>query len=331
MPERPQPKHRLRALARPKILLPLVLTSALLAVLLSMSDLGHVLARVQRVSAVEIALTCAMALSYLTLKGMELRYLLRRLGLTVDLPKFFLAFAVGEMCVPLPAGVYMQNYILSRLGSARLAHSGAATTVMLALEALVALLFVLVLGIPAWAWLRPLIIAVLVAVIAGRFVLVRFKLGSRLQRRLARSRLRPLYEGLCELGRGLQALASPRGLIAPLALTLGYLSALSFGFCVVANGVGLQHFSFAQAAVVYNFSLAVLFLLGGVLSQLGVVESAGVAAAHALGYPLDVAVAALLSFRLIWLAFVWLASGLCVLMLRHKLGGSSHDREKPCD
>lgn len=322
-------KPRWRSLIQLKVVVPVAVTAALLAFLLSISDLPQVFGRIQRMSFEDIALTFVFAFGYLVIKGFVQRYLLSALELGIAWRKLVLAYAIGEMTLTLPAGVYLENYVLERLGSAGFARSAAAVTAMLALEGPIALTVVLIFGIPEWVWLRPAIVAVFgffavligVAVHLGRSE----DLRRRFRRLFDRPRLRKLGEGLRDLLRGLRALASARVAAVGTALTVAYLAALAAGYLVTAHGVGVMRITFGQAAVIYAFSLSVMLLFGGLLSQLGVVEAAGLAASRALGYSTDEALAMLLGFRAVWIASVWILCGTTAMVLGRRIAASATD------
>lgn len=322
-------KRGWRVLLQPKVLIPVLLTAAILAFLFSVADLPKVFGRISEIGPTEIAITFALALGYLLLKGLELRYLLHALDLRVGWRRLVLAYAIGEMTLTIPAGVYVQNYVLERLGSAGFARSAAATTAMLALEGPVVLVVVLVFGVSGWPWIRPTIAGLLGFFALLALALLALRRSGRVRRGVERlfshKYLRRLGRGLADLGRGLRALASPQILSAAVALTVAYLGLLAWAFLVVAHGVGIAQLTYVHAATIYAFSLAVMLLLGGLLSQLGVIETAGLAAAGAMGYPFDAALAMLLGFRVVWIGSVWVICGLTALALRREFASPSGD------
>lgn len=77
---------------------------------------------------------------------------------------------------------------------------------------------------------------------------------------------------------------------------------------LVARGVDLTDLGFRQASTVYLFAITI-----------GFVEAGGVRALQGYGYGVDAALAAMLAFRLVWTASVWLVCGLAILLLRSEL------------
>lgn len=312
-----------QALLQPKVFLPVLLTVALLAFALGITDLPRVLGRIQRLSAGAIAACGGLAVGYLVLKGLLFALLLHALELPLHGRALLLAYAIGEMSVTIPSGIYVQNYVLRRARGTDFALSAAATTAMLALEGAVVLAVLLLLGIPGWHWLRPAIVGFFLLSAAVLVVLAR---SGRLQRRMSASlqqgRLKKLGRGLIRMVQGLRWLVRWRVLLPATLLTLGYLLALAAAFWLAGRGVGLAAFGFREATTIYFFSLAVILLLGAVLSQLGVVEAVGLTAALAWGYDLNEGLAALLGFRLVWMASIWLVCGVVAGALLRELGGS---------
>ncbi len=317
---------RVRSLLRPGVLLPVLFAAALLAFVFSIGDLPRVVGRVRRIPASTLAAALLLALLYLWLKLLEFRLLLRALGIATPPRRLLLAFAVGEITLAIPAGVYAQNYVLRRLQGSGFAHSAAATTVILALETGLVFLALALDPIPAWPWLRPLGIALLAASVLVLSLSLRLRgLGAALARRLSLAPLRSLFRGLEELLGGLRRLSTAAVLVPSLALTAVYLAALCAAFLLVAHGVGAQAFTFRQALSVYAFSLMVVLVLGGVVPQLGGVELAGLGAAQAWGYGPSEGLAMMIGFRIVWTAAIWLWCIPAVVLLWREFGRPAGD------
>ena len=316
-----------RKLLNPKVLIPVLLTSALVAFLLSVADLPKVFGRISSIPLIDLAAVFGLALAYLALKGFELNMLLSQLDLDVGWRKLLLAYAIGEMTLTIPVGVYAQNYVLERLGSAGFARSSAATTAMLVFEGPVVLVATFVIGVPGWWWLRPTILGLLCFWALLAIIIFFARRSERLRegvsRLFDRKYLRRVGRGLQDLWQGLRALAYPPVLASAIGITVVYLALLSLGFLVVSHGVGLTHTTYEEAVGIYAFSLAVMLIFGGILSQLGVIEAAGVTAAQAWGYGFDEALAMLLGFRLVWVTSVWIIGGTTTFLLRKELARPS--------
>lgn len=309
-----------RRLLRPGVLLPLLLSAALLAFAFSISDLPLVLDRVLEISFPTAALGFGLAVAYLVVKCIEFNLLLTRLDIRLSWRRIVFAFGVAEMTIAIPAGLYVQNYILGRMRSAGFARSSAATTAMLIIELTVILVVLALLGVPSWTWVRPVALGVLGGLLLFLvFLLSTDLLSGRLVAWLRHLGLESLPRALSEMTTGLRQLATPRTVIPAMLLAAVYLGALAGAFMFIGRGTGAEHFSYAQAVTVYAFSLAVTLMLAGFLTQLGVIEVAGLGAAMTFGYDSTAALAIMIGFRIVWMGSVWLASGPVAWLLRDVL------------
>ena len=155
----------------PKIILPFLLTVALLTVALKIGDVGQVIPRMRTMPLWIICFALVMAATYLFLKGLQLHLLLGNLGAHPNTKHFLLAYSIGELAVTLPLGVFLQNWVLSTTGSVHFGRSSAATIMMLLLETAAVLLYLAVAGIPRWPEVRPVAVLVLTGMALVVFIL----------------------------------------------------------------------------------------------------------------------------------------------------------------
>ena len=313
-----------RVLRQPKVTVPILLAGGLLAAAVSLSNLSDVLQRIGRIPAVSLLYTVVLAAAYLALKGLQFRGFLRELNIFAGWRSLLIAYAVGELALTLPLGIYSQNYVLQRIQGGDMYRTAAATTLMLAFEAGLLFLLLAVLGVPGWPWLRPLALASLLGLVVFVLVMARWKKlrewADRLSGRLGLSVPAPV-----KFLRGLGALTDSRVLVRRGYLTVLYVAVLIVAFRNVAHGVGVPELGVAQAAVIYAFSLSVALVFGGITSQVGVMEIAGMGAAQASGYSYSEGLAMLLGFRLVWMACIWLLGLPVVFWLRTELQESDRD------
>ncbi|MGH8280048.1 MAG: lysylphosphatidylglycerol synthase domain-containing protein [Gammaproteobacteria bacterium] len=299
--------RRLRHIAQPVFLLPALLTAALLIFAFKLGNLGEVVGRVKVIPLHILLYAFAAAVAYLALKALQLHLLLVNLAVRPAVRPFALAFAVGELTLTLPFGLFAQNWILSASARVRIGRSAAATVVMLLAEILVVLLLMAVVGVRGWPQLRLAVIAALAlfgVVIAG-FVVFSQRIHAHV-RKVQRPWLRkPLVEA-AELLAGLQRLSSGRVLSVNLLIAAGYLGALIAAFFFVGRGMGLHTLGVVTAASVYGFSLVVVLLGAGAITQIGTVEVLGMLAAHEWGIDYTNGLALMLGFRLVWTGAMWL-------------------------
>lgn len=322
-----------KVLLQPRIVVPILLTAALLGFAFSITDLPKVIGSISRIKLSAIVISLGLAFAYLVLKGLVFVFFLKALKIFPNWRALLLSYAVGEMALTIPAGIYAQNYVLKEAQGEDFSRSAAATTWMLALEEALALLTLLILGIPHWNWLRPAILAF--CGLMGVILLILVKshaLRNRLFHWASHSRFKQLGAGLIEFAQSLQDLLVPRVILLGGLLTVAYLGALVGAFWMIAHGMGMKEFTFLQATTVYLFALGVMILVGNFATNVGVIEVVGLGAAQAWGYSLTEGLAMLLGFRLVWIGSVWLLSAPVVGLLFGLLRRSSgYQRQKPAD
>jgi uncharacterized membrane protein YbhN (UPF0104 family) len=313
-------RHWWQVLLQPKIVLPILLSAALLAFAFGISDLPQVFDRISRISIGTIISAFALALVYLVIKGLELRLLLGRLGIRPGWRRLAFAFVVSEMTITIPAGVFAQNYILQHTCSAGFVRSAAATTAMLIIELFIILSMLTLLGMPGWGWVRLMAMVVLAGLVPTiGFLASPDALAARLLARVRGERLKRIVRGIADVSAGLRELKEARTVLPALFLALGYLGALATAFTLIGRGTGLEQLGYFQGVAIYSFSLTVTLLMMGMLTQLGVIEVAGLGAATAFGYGPSEALALMLGFRLIWMGSIWLIGAPTAMRLRDAL------------
>jgi MFS family permease len=302
----------LRAVVHPKVILPLLLTAALFAVAFNLGDIGKVIGRVQAIPVWVMAVALGMAVVYLAIKCWQLHILLRKVGLHPGWHRLTLAFSVGELTVTLPFGIFAQNWVLEATGQSKRSHFGrssAATVAMLLIETVVVLLFLAVIGIPHWPQLRTVAALFAFGLIVVALLGVHF--GHKLKRLHGVAKhpvLRKTLNQAIELVNGLEKLYSARLTGINILLAAAYLGALAFAFMMVGHAMGVPHLGYLPAATIYAFSLAVVLMFGGLLSQIGTVEVLGMGAAQAWGISLTDGLALMLGFRVVWTGAIWLVN-----------------------
>ena len=306
----------LRKLSRPEVLMPLVLSVALIGALLGVTDAPKVLDLVARISLPLVLLNFPLVVAYLALKSLQLRLFLNDIRIRVSWKQLLFAFASGEMSASVPGGMFLQNYVLRRVAGAGFARSSAATAAILVVEGGVSLVVLAILGIPGWGLLRPAILIFLVIAAAAILLLVKTRgLRDLLGRAVQAGPLRPIGLGAMQMAEELGRLCTPRVAARAALVGAAYLLAISAGLLVVAHGIGETTFTYQQAVTAYLFALAMV-LLSPISSQLGMIEAGGVGVLQTMGYGPTDALAMMLGLRLVWTASVWMSCGLILLLLR---------------
>lgn len=322
----------IKKISQPRILVPVLLSLALLAFVFTISDLPRVIDRIRGVPIYTAGTVFWLAVIYLVLKGMQFHYFLVGIQIHPYWKDLALAYAVGEMVITLPAGSFAQNYMLRRIQGIDFSRSSAATAAILAVEGSIALLGLAVLGIPTWDWLQPAVIG-FIALMAALVVLFAKaeRVGHLARDLLQAGPLEKIGPEFIETVDSLRQLFNLRTAAVGVSITVTYLGILLVAFWLIGQGVGITTFTYRQAATVYLFALAVT-LLSPVSTQLGVIEASGLGAMQAWGYDYTAGLAAMLGFRLVWVGSIWLSCGIVLLLLRNELSKSSNDhRQEPPD
>lgn len=307
----------LKALTAPRRGLPVLLSLVLLGAAVGLSDISGVMQRGDRIRPATYLLTLALAAVYLSLKGWQFGRLLTASGLETRSRSRWLAFAIGEISLTLPFGVYAQNYVLQKAQGTHFVDSAASTTMMLALEAAFLVVVLAIVPIPGWPQMRP----TFWGLIGASLVLALLAKGSQRLRRKTRQRaqrddrLGTVAQGLLDFMRRMRAIGQTRVLLHNALITVAYMLALMLAFQRVGSNVSLTPLDLTEALTIYSFGLLIAMSLGGLLSQFGVLELSGAAAAQAWGLGLHDGLSALLWFRLLWTACIWLLSGGVVIAL----------------
>ena len=292
------------------VLAPILLAGGLFFLAIKLGDLGRALSHIRGLPMRVLALALGMAIVYLGLKAWQLHLLLGNLGIRPDWRRLGLAFCVGELALTLPFGIFAQNWVLARTGRAHFGETAAATVVMLLVEIFVVLLLLAVVGIRGWPIVRPLAIGAGVGLALLIAFVLHFEEAARsLCRRVSQPTLHKALAGLIDMLAGVRKLSNLHFLGANALIAAGYLSALVVAFMVVGRHVGIDRFGFLMAATTYGFALAVVFLTGGLISQIGTVEVLGMGAAQAAwGIPYAEGLTLMLGFRVVWTGAMWLCN-----------------------
>lgn len=311
----------LKALSAPSRGLPVLLSLVLIVGVLSLSGVSGVLQRGHLLQPDTLLITGVLAAVYLAIKGWQFGRLLTASGVDTQTKPRWLAFAIGEISLTLPFGVYAQNYVLKKAQGTHFAASATSTTMMLVLEIALLGLILAIVPITGWPELRPTLWGIIGAcVILGLLAKRWFKL-RRFALRLAQKGHRAGWfaRGVLDFTQHLHTLAKPRVLLHNAVLTMGYMLALILAFRVVGGDVSHASLDFRQALTIYAFGLLIAMSVGSMLSQFGILELTGAAAAQAAGLGLQDGLAALLWFRLLWTLSIWSLCGLAMLILRSEL------------
>jgi len=295
------------ALLKPKVILPVLLAAALLVFAFSLGDIHDVIGRVGKLPVQVLLLSLAAAACYLACKAVQLKLMLTQIEVRIPAGPFWLAFAVGELTVTLPLGLFSQNWVLSASRRIHIGRSSAATVMMLLAEIAVVFLFLAVVGIPGWPdvhWTAVGVLGFFALLLTGA-VLFGEKAHPHLSK-LPHAWMGKSARTALEMLGGLRKLSTPVTLVISIVLAAVYLGALTFAFWIVGRGMHVHHLGYLTAATIYIFSLAIVLVGAGLFSQIGTVELLGMLAARAWGLDYTDGLAMMLGFRIVWTGAIWL-------------------------
>jgi uncharacterized membrane protein YbhN (UPF0104 family) len=306
------PDHRGRGsrvvhrLLRPRIFISTVISIAIIGGLLAFADLGKLASVLTGLRPIYLVGALVFILGYTAVQSVQWLYLLDHLGIVAPRRDALFAFAGGNLTKYLPGGSYFQNYLLYETTGVDPALSSVATTLIVLLEPAVALVFLLVIGIDGWVWLRWLLgIGLPLALLftAGLYafiespVLPPWVTGRRLYAALT--------DEVIRFRNGLERIARPRILATTTGLTAALVLLEGLALYMVARSLRIEGLSVAAALAAYYFSIGVALIIP-IFTNLGTLEAGGVAALITLGVNREGAVAVMVLDRalIIALAFV---------------------------
>jgi uncharacterized protein (TIRG00374 family) len=307
----------MKKLLQPKVLIPLILSIAIIAALLAFSNVQKVLSLMESFQKLYLLYFLLLVAAYEVVRGAQWHFLLKGLDIHVPLRTQIFTFAAGEVTKSMPIGNYFQNYLLQQSQGTDFGFSSAATTLIILIEVAVSLVGVVILGVGSWTgWLRPVIILGVVVVGLVGWAFHRFHRAGRTPKWVREHKaFRKALDELSQFRQGVAALLHPR--ILGLAITLGalYLVIAGVGLYVVVRGLGIGHIALPQALGVYFFSLAFSLIIP-IPIDIGVLEVSGVGAFIAMGLDRNPAVGTMLINRVLSIG-ASLAIALIVIAVLH--------------
>lgn len=309
----------------PKPLFGLVISLALVALLLGVTDF-RALERAIFLPGVVVAELTGLMILYLVVKGYVWFQLVRRAGIDSHWRDVSFAYLGGELTKSLPGGIYFQNYLLQRLSGHKVAEGVATSTVVLGMEAAVTMVILLVLGVPGWPWLRPLMVGISALWVLLLLALWKSGLVGRLKP-WAHER-HPGIEAVLDQAtyfyHGLLRIWHPRLWFELVLLSGAYILSACAQLFLIGQALHVRP-SFAESCSAYAFSM-ILPLMVPIPVQIGFSELTGTGALTAMGLPRGAAIALMFAMR-IWNNGLVYPLALPVMLampaeLRRALGGT---------
>lgn len=321
-------KRCLRWLARPSVLIPLVLGAGVLVALFTLADIRKVLAIIAGFRLEYFLAFLLLMVLYEALRAAQWHLFIEKLDVHVPLRSQLLAFAMGEVAKILPVGNYFQNYVLKTSRGAEFGRTAAATTLIIWEEDAVCLVALMVLGLGAWSgWVRIAIVVGVAAVAVLAWLFLRMRPGGRPQLVSRSPLLRRLADELDRFREGAAALLRPSVLAATLAYSALYLTVAAFGLFVIVRGLGITNVSLLDVFAVYFFSLA-LGLIIPLPVDIGAIEVGGLGAFVAVGVGRSAGLGAMIVNRVLSVLASLLIGGVAIAVLHREVRVALHPPTK---
>ncbi len=291
----------MKKLLRPKILIPVLLSVAILAALVAfVTNPQKLVGLMEGFHKIDLLYVLLLMIGYEVVRGTQWHFLLTSMGIHVPVRTQIFVFAAGEITKSLPIGNYFQNYLLQQSKGTDFGRSSAATTIIVLTEVAVSLLGVVILGVGTWtSWLRPVIIVGVAAFLLGAWAYHKLHHAGRAPKWIREHKA--MVKALDELQRfkeGAADLFHPRILLIEALLSAVYLILAGAALYIVVRGLGIGAASFWQVLAVYFFSLA-FSLIFPLPVDIGVLEVSAVGAFLAIGVDRNSAVGIVLINRLL--------------------------------
>lgn len=272
-----------------------------------------------------------LTVPYLLARVLVWNSLLVQLGIKVSRRQLIVAFASGEITKSLPAGVYVQNYLLERMRHLSLREtirSTTATTAMLGLESLLSVVVVLLIGLTGVPWIRIVVLAAVAAwvgILTMLWALVNYRV-EHMGPRVAPWR-RTLIRATEQFFAAADELLHPRTLlnVAPTALYM-LLYAVELNVILSAAGV---HVGFVHVMSMYAVMVLAVIMVP-IPTEIGITELTGLGALMAEGVSRPTAALVVLGLRLLGTGATVVIALIAVIIAGRRLTAKPADTQEAC-
>ena len=307
----------MKKLLHPKVVIPVILSFAVLAGLLFFGNIEQVIRLMEGFAHLYLLWFIILMVVYEVVRGVQWHYLLQSMDIRVPLRAQIFAYAVGEVTKSVPVGNYFQNYVLQEAEGTDFARSSAATTFIILIEVFVSLMGVAIIGLGAWSsWLRPVILIGLPVFGFIAWAAHAWHVHPRTPPWVKEHKsLLQALDAFKKFRAGAAALFRPH--VVGIAVLLGaiYVIVGASALYLVVRGLGIGGVSLWQVWAVYFFSLA-FSLIVPLPMDIGATEISGVGAFLAVAMSKSNAVGAMLVNRALSLGSA-IVIALIIMMILH--------------
>lgn len=291
---------KLKQALRPNVVIPVVISAAILAGLLAFGNINDMIRAVESFQPIYILWVVLLFIGYEAVRCYQWLFLLDKLHDEAPRRAQIFAFLASEVTKSIPIGNYFQNYLLAKSEGSDPGRTSAATTFQVFGEVAASLLGIVILGLGAWSsYLRVIIVVGLLVfgIAVWSFTKLHQESGPP-QWMQKRKITRRFLDEAREFREGAKDLIEPRTLIVAFINSAVYSIIAGTALYMTAKGLRVANVPYFGVLAVYFFSLATSLIIP-LPTDIGAAELSGAGAFLLIGVEKAIAVSVMLIFRLL--------------------------------
>ena len=291
---------KLKQALRPNVVIPVVISVALLAGLLAFGNINDMIRAVESFQPIYILWVVLLFIGYEAVRCYQWLFLLDKLHDEAPRRAQIFAFLASEVTKSVPIGNYFQNYLLAKSEGSDPGRTSAATTFQVLGEVAASLLGIVILGLGAWStYLRVIIVVGLIVFGLAVWSFTKLHKESGPPQWMQKRKItRQFLDEAREFRDGAKDLIEPRTLIVAFINSAVYSIIAGTALYMTAKGLSVANVPYFGVLAVYFFSLATSLIIP-LPTDIGAAEISGAGAFLLIGVPKAIAVSVMLIFRLL--------------------------------
>lgn len=292
--------EKLKKALRPNVVIPLVLSAALIAALLAFGNIQDMIRAVQSFKPIYLLWVVLLFAGYEAVRCFQWLFLLDKIDDKAPRRAQIFAFLVSETTKTVPIGNYFQNYLLAKSEGSDPGRTSAATTFQVLGEVAASLVGIVILGLGAWSmYLRIVIVGGLIVFGLGVWLFMKLHKDSGPPQWTQKNKTtKKLLDEAKQFREGAKDLIEPRTLIVVFVNSSIYCIIAGSALYMTAKGLSITDVPYFGVLAVYFFSLASSLIIP-LPTDIGAAELTGAGAFLLIGVPKAIAVSVMLIFRLL--------------------------------
>jgi uncharacterized protein (TIRG00374 family) len=319
--------EKLKKALRPNVVIPLILSVALLAALLAFGNIQDMIRAVRTFQPIYILWVVLLFTGYEAVRCFQWLFLLDKLHNKAPRRAQIFAFLVSETTKSIPIGNYFQNYLLAKSEGSDPGRTSAATTFQVLGEVAASLAGIVILGLGAWSlYLRIVIVGGLIVFGFGVWIFTKVHNESDPPQWMQKRKMtRKIIEEAQQFREGAKDLIEPRTLVVVFVNSAIYCSIAGAALYMTAKGMSIANVPFFGVLAVYFFSLACSLIIP-LPTDVGAAELTGAGAFLLIGVQKAIAVSVMLIFRLLSILTAIVIAVIGGLILRDEFRAAMQQR-----